>query len=181
MTVTAAWIWDLCDICSRTLSWFSTIRGLSRWRLLAAEALHPRTTSANKLHFFCTSDTLGAPYQRKAGLLKPLNKYRVVGDIVRCAITFELPERKCRFYVPYDQSTKPGSCWAPVWDRASVLRLQFLSYTSAVYCYCKLPSSSFAHYVSKGNCEPSVLNSLLDADASQQASTSGRQKIINKF
>lgn len=44
-----------------------------------------------------------------------------------------------------------------------------------------LSFSNLAHSVSKGNCEPSVISALLDADASQQASPSGRQELINKF
>lgn len=37
-----------------------------------------------------------------------------------------------------------------------------------------LSFSNLAHSVSKGNCEPSVLSALLDANASQQDSPSGR-------
>lgn len=44
-----------------------------------------------------------------------------------------------------------------------------------------LSFSNLAHSVSRGNCEPAVLSSLLNADAGEQNTCTGRQKLIDRF
>lgn len=44
-----------------------------------------------------------------------------------------------------------------------------------------LSFSNLAHSVSRGNCEPAVLSSLLNADAGEQDTCTGREKLIDRF
>ncbi|KAH7932756.1 hypothetical protein HPB49_002270 [Dermacentor silvarum] len=176
---------DTCGDVSATFHFFETIRDLIQVMTsrFAAEALRQRSISVDKLHSFLELLTSWELHTKgKQGFLSQSTAtgLRVTLSSVLSLLDYLTQSVGFKYLITSPLSQHPVEPLFGMVRQSSGCNSHHTPQQFAVIVNC-LSFSNLAHSVSKGNCEPSVLSALLDADASQQASPSGMQELINMF
>ncbi|KAH9380739.1 hypothetical protein HPB48_008879 [Haemaphysalis longicornis] len=148
-----------------------------------AEALRPSSPSVDKLHYFLSFLSAWEKHTNgKDGFLSQSTAtgLRVTLSSVLSLLEYLAQHVGFKYVMTSRLSQDPAEHLFGIVRQSSGCNSHPTPQQFVVTVNC-LAFKNLAHSVSKGNCEPGVLSSLLDADACQKRAPSGKQELVDKL